>query len=67
MAGCRCGLRQDGSFLVDAGCARHGRPEGERMRTYFGFPPTVKGRKDWDEQRSELEEKLRQSKEKQMF
>jgi hypothetical protein len=51
---------------VDAGCSRHGRPEGERMRTYFGFPPTVKGRKDWEEQLGKLEEELRKNKEKRM-
>jgi hypothetical protein len=63
---CECGIRQCGSMLISSQCNRHGKPEGERARVGFAFPPTKEGRRQWEEQRGELEAKARAAKEKGM-
>lgn len=59
---CDCKIVQCGSFMIDSQCKTHGKPELERARVGFNFPPTKKGRKDWEEQRADLEAKTRAAK-----
>jgi hypothetical protein len=56
---CKCGLRQEGAFLVDGNCPRHGRPEVERNRVNEGYYPTPIGRAAWERDRGKYEKKKR--------